>query len=81
MEATHTQLPVFRRGAWHVVPLPFSDPGLTTAQLRFAAAVAGSAVARGVPAAEAVAVAEGAMYEQVYHGLRVSRKEHGAPKH
>ena len=81
MEATHTQIPVFRRGAWHVVPLPFSDPGLTEGQLRFAAAVAGGPVARGVAVAEAVAVAEGAMYEQVYHGLRVPRKEHGTPKH
>ncbi len=77
--AAANSFPVFRRGKWVPVSLPFSDPGLTEGQLRFAAAAAVGG--RGEVTAASIAAAEAALYERVYHGLRVSGKEHGTPKH
>jgi hydroxymethylpyrimidine/phosphomethylpyrimidine kinase len=72
---------VFRRGEWMQVTLPFSDPGLTEGQRRFAAAVAASEMARGATEAAAVRAAEQRMYEWIYPELRISREEHGTPQH
>lgn len=68
---------VFRKGRWHTVDLPFSDPMLTDGHRRAAAALTVNGMLRGTPVEAAVAAAEKSMYQTI---LRVSREEHRAPK-
>ena len=60
---------VFRRGVWHTIDVPLSDPMLTPAHKAAAAAM----IANGL----SVEKAEQFLYEQV---LGISREEHNTPQ-
>jgi hypothetical protein len=66
---------VFRRGTWHTVELPFSDPMLTKGHLAAAAAVVANQMVKGAPVN--IAAAEKIMYEQI---LGISREQHNSPQ-
>jgi len=68
---------VFRRGKWHKIELPFSDPMLTEAHKRAAAAVAINWQFRGASVDTAVAMAEKTVYSQI---LGISREQHNTPQ-
>jgi hypothetical protein len=68
---------VFRRGKWHTIELPFSDPMLTEAHLAAAASVAANHIVKGASFEAATAAAEKTMYA---HILRIPREEHDAPQ-
>jgi hypothetical protein len=58
---------IFRGGRWlQVEPLPFYDPILTPADHQFAAAVAGTCLARGCSRQQAEQVAEKKLYARIY---------------
>jgi hypothetical protein len=67
---------VFRRGKWHEIDLPFSDPMLTEAHLAGAAAAAANLLVKGASFEVAVAAAEKTMYQDI---LGISREEHDTP--
>lgn len=56
---------VFRRGKWHEIELPFSDPMLTEAHKAAAAALAVNEIVKGASFDVATAAAEKAMYEGI----------------
>jgi len=56
---------VFRKGKWHSVELPFSDPMLTEGHKAAAAAVCVNEMMKGTSFDVAVATAEKAMYDVV----------------
>lgn len=60
---------VFRRGTWHTIDIPFSDPMLTEGHKAAAAAM----IANGL----SVPMAEKRMYEII---LGISREQHDGPK-
>jgi hypothetical protein len=66
---------VFRRGTWHTVELPFSDPMLTKGHLAAAVAVVANQMVKGAPVN--IAAAEKIMYEQI---LGISREQHNSPQ-
>jgi hypothetical protein len=68
---------VFRRGKWHTIELPFSDPMLTEGHLAAAAAIATNHIVKGASFDVAVAAAEKTMYTDI---LRIPREEHDAPQ-
>ena len=68
---------VFRRGKWHMIELPFSDPMLTGAHLAAAASVAVNHIVKGASFEAATAAAETTMYSDI---LRIPREEHDAPQ-
>jgi hypothetical protein len=71
---------VFRRGKWHEVELPFSDPMLTEAHKAAAAALTVNGLVKGASFDVATAAAEKAMYGEILGGLRIPREEHNAPQ-
>jgi hypothetical protein len=66
---------VFRRGTWHTVELPFSDPMLTKGHLAAAAAVVANQMVKGVSVN--IAEAEKIMYDGI---LGISREQHNGPQ-
>ena len=56
---------VFRRGKWHEVVLPFSDPMLTGAHKAAAAALTVNGLVKGASFDVATAAAEKAMYGEI----------------
>lgn len=68
---------VFRKGTWHTVELPFSDPMLTRGHKAAAAAQAVNEIVRGTSVDVAVAAAEKVMYKEI---LGISREQHDAPE-
>ena len=68
---------IFRRGKWHTIELPFSDPMLTEGHRMVAAAVAANHLVKGASVDVAVAAAEKAMYQEI---LGISREEHHTPQ-
>jgi hypothetical protein len=66
---------VFRRGTWHTVDLPFSDPMLTKGHLAAAAAVVANQMVKGVSVN--IAEAEKIMYDGI---LGISREQHNGPQ-
>jgi len=66
---------VFRRGTWHTVELPFSDPMLTKGHLAAAAAVVANQMVKGVSVN--IAEAEKIMYTDI---LGISREQHHGPQ-
>lgn len=66
---------VFRRGTWHTVNLPFSDPMLTKGHLAAAAAVVANQMVKGVSVN--IAEAEKIMYDGI---LGISREQHNGPQ-
>ena len=60
---------VFRRGKWHEITLPFSDPILTGAHKAAAAALGVNELVKGASFDVAMAAAEKAMYSEIlqYH--------------
>jgi len=66
---------VFRRGTWHTVDLPFSDPMLTKGHLAAAAAVVANQLVKGVSVN--IAEAEKIMYDGI---LGISREQHNGPQ-
>jgi hypothetical protein len=66
---------VFRRGTWHTVDLPFSDPMLTKGHLAAAAAVVANQMVKGVSVN--IAEAEKIMYDSM---LGISREQHNGPQ-
>jgi len=68
---------VFRKGIWHTIELPFSDPMLTGGHKAAAAAVCVNERIKGTSFEVAVATAEKAMYGSI---LGISREQHDAPE-
>jgi hypothetical protein len=68
---------VFRRGKWHTVEMPFSDPMLTKGHLAAAASQAVNHMLKGASFDVAVAAAEKTMYADI---LGIPREEHDTPK-
>jgi len=56
---------VFRRGKWHTVELPFSDPMLTEAHKAGAAALITNKLMKGASFDVATAAAEKTMYSEI----------------
>jgi hypothetical protein len=75
---------VFRRGKWHEIELPFSDPMLTETHRAAAAAEVVNRLVKGASFSVAVAAAEKAMYHAILRcndrRLRIPREEHDAPQ-
>ena len=74
---------VFRRGKWHEIDLPFSDPMLTEAHLAGAASAAANLLVKGASFEVAVAAAEKTMYAGILGigtRLGISREEHDTPQ-
>ena len=68
---------VFRRGTWHSIELPFSDPMLTKGHLAAAAAVVANHLVKGASVDAAVAASEKIMYDGI---LGISREQHNGPQ-
>lgn len=73
---------VFRRGKWHEIELPFSDPMLTEAHKAGAAALTVNELVKGASFGVATAAAEKAMYSEILQSneLRIPREEHNTPQ-
>lgn len=73
---------VFRRGKWHEITLPFSDPMLTGAHKAGAAALTVNELVKGASFDVATAAAEKAIYSEILRSykLRIPREEHNAPQ-
>jgi hypothetical protein len=56
---------VFRKGRWHTVDIPFSDPMLTDGHRRAAAALTVNGMLKGASVEAAVAAAEKTMYQTI----------------
>ena len=67
---------VFRRGKWHEVVLPFSDPMLTEAHKAAAAALTVNGLVKGASFDVATAAAEKAMYGEI---LQSNDRRHVGP--
>ncbi len=75
---------VFRRGKWHEIELPYSDPMLTEAHKAAAAAELVNRLVKGASFDVAAAAAEKAMYSGLLgcndRPLRIPREQHNAPQ-
>jgi hypothetical protein len=68
---------VFRKGVWREIELPFSDPMMSEANRKYAAAIIANY--RESSLKMAITIAETDYYSRMFP-LRVSWKEHNAPQ-